>query len=665
MLVGFSCAVAGLIWPRASAGDQTKNAAAAKPIVFLGGGLSDEQTILFTTTIAASGQPAIVLLDGPKAGPYLKEFIAAYHPERIIPVGSFTEEKQDLDQRLGVTTAPIVPWKRGPPDELWKILFPKAERLVLCPAEPRELLLQSACLAGALRAPLYINQGDDGESDALRRRVTAWGTKEIFAAADAEKLCRGLSNVHVAPLRDHEAVAREHVRRLLDKAAVHTIVLANPSDVRLGLGEMSPLAPWLAIERHAPLLLTNDEGENAEALVESAEPLQADTMILVAGLKAIPMRRRPNPVAGKDVEIVMEPMTPRGEQTFSYATGRLFHEDPAVVPLMLARQRLLDMPAGQPTPPRKALIVSNPGGGLPLLETFSRNTAREFRNRGYETIAMFEDDVNKESVRRLVPKQDIFLWEGHYRTLIDEYGLPNWTEPLRPSLVFLQSCLALNEAEAQPLLQRGAMSVIGSPVRMYSASGGSFTLAFFDAMLYDGQTLGGALRQAKNFLLTYSLLKEKRLGEGAKLGGANLRSAWAFTLWGDPALKLPEPTPPAEPMPAVRPEVHGRTIVFSLPPTSYEKVTSEKYEAQMLPNSRLAGLLGPEKPDGKRSLVPFIFAEIHLPTAPAGKTPVLHSRLPGNHWVFCYDRRRRCGYLLVTPRPRDEKEIRFHIEWEG
>ena len=38
----------------------------------------------------------------------------------------------------------------------------------------------------------------------------------------------------------------------------------------------------------------------------------------------------------------------------------------------------------------------------------------------------------------------------------------------------------------------------------------------------------------------------------AKLGGANLRSAWAFTLWGDPSLRLPRPTPAEGALPAVR-----------------------------------------------------------------------------------------------------------------
>jgi len=45
--------------------------------------------------------------------------------------------------------------------------------------------------------------------------------------------------------------------------------------------------------------------------------------------------------------------------------------------------------------------------------------------------------------------------------------------------------------------------------------------------------------------------------------------------------------------------------------------------------------------------------------------PRLTSWVPSKHWVFCWDERRRCGYLLVAPRLKDEKEERFHISFEG
>jgi hypothetical protein len=84
----------------------------------------------------------------------------------------------------------------------------------------------------------------------------------------------------------------------------------------------------------------------------------------------------------------------------------------------------------------------------------------------------------------------------------------------------------------------------------------------------------------------------------------------------------------------------------------------------MRPNARLAGLLSKDPDEDGRRLVPFLFAEVHLPKVPRDKVPQLRSRLPASHWVFCWDQRRQRGYLLVTPRPKDEKELRFQVEWE-
>jgi hypothetical protein len=214
-------------------------------------------------------------------------------------------------------------------------------------------------------------------------------------------------------------------------------------------------------------------------------------------------------------------------------------------------------------------------------------------------------------------------------------------------------------------MQRGAFAIVGASTRTYSGSGSAFTLAFFDAVLYERQTLGSSLRHAKNFLLAYSLLKEKRLGADARLGGANVRSAWAFSLWGDPSLTLPPVAPPADALPAVRHRVTANnTIVLSLPPSAYEKVTNGKYQAQMLPNARLAGLLTKENAEHEQRFVPFVFAEVHLPRVPTDRPLRLESRVPDSHYVFCWDARRSTGYLLITPRSRDEKELRFRVRWD-
>jgi hypothetical protein len=305
------------------------------------------------------------------------------------------------------------------------------------------------------------------------------------------------------------------------------------------------------------------------------------------------------------------------------------------------------------------LIVSNPGGGLPLLETFSRTTARELANAGYETTAVFGRRAKRDDVRRLLPQQTIFLWEGHYSTLVREFEIPEWTEPLRPSLVFLQSCLALTEA--QPFLRRGACAVVGTSSRTYSGSGGAFTLAYFDALAYERQSLGGSLRHAKNFLQSFAELKKKRLGSASKLGGANIRTAWSFTLWGDPTLQLPAPPPAQEPLTRVQHQVDGNTIRILVPETPHEKTTTGRYQSEAWANARLGGLLKATESDS-RHLLPLVFAEVHL-QAHAAKTPQLSSRLPGKRWVFSWDARRNCGYLLATPRP-DDKELRFQVSWK-
>jgi hypothetical protein len=633
-------------------------------VVLLAGGLPDE-SIICLSTLVAKNRDTVLLLDSPKVSSQLKDFLQSYQSDRVLPVGSFPEDSTGLEQRLGCKIAPIIQWTKGPASALWKEYCPLAECVVVCPAEPRRQLLQAGCLAGASGVPLFVLSGQPEEKSTLRKQLSEWKTRKIYAIGDAAKLCDNLKSVHVVRLVDAEAVAQAHRRLLRQAGPIQTLVVTNPADIRPGQTSMSALAPWIAIQHRAALLLTNDKGDDAGNEIRQAlgtrDLREAESLILVGDLSALPMERRPNPIAGKDQYIEMEPMTPAGTEPFTFATGRLFADDPAFVPWILARQKLL----GSNSKGLKALVVSNPSGGLPLLEAFSRNTTKELANTGYQTSALFNQDVNPNRIRTLLPDQDIFLWEGHYATLTKEYKMHEWTESTKPSLVFLQSCLALAEGKAQPFLQRGAVALIGTSTRTYSASGGACALAFFDALLYDRETVGGSLRQAKNFLLAYSLLKEKRLGKSAKLTGANLRSSWAFSLWGDPTLRMPMAESPDNSLPPVRHEVHGHTISISLPETRYRKAISNQYQAEMSPNGRLAGLITlDEDEENVKHLVPFIFAEVHLPKVPTGKIPRLHSRLPESRWVFNWDARRKCGYLLLMPRIKDQDEIRFHVDWE-
>ncbi len=646
----------GLLGHRAAVVDR-----AGSRDVYLAGGLSDTALVTLGAAVSSARSPALLLIDSPGATPYNRAFLSAYEPGRVFPVGRFDGGRAELERRLDVCVESPVSCDGELPPAVLQRLYPGAVQAVVCPAAPRGQLLQAACLAGTLAAPLFVADGGPGQAGCLKNRLAACGVRKVIAVGNVTGLAPGPD---VTFLADGAAAAAARLRELARRGRIATVIVANASDAGPKLGGISALAPMVALRKNAPLLLTNAAGSNAESVVLAAtrdRPLRdVDSVVFVAGLAAVPMAERPNPIAkDKDPVIEMEPLTPRGTEPFSFATGRLFHEDPAVVALLLARPELLARPGRS----RRALVASNPGGGMDLLEAFSRNTVQELRNAGYETTAVFGKEVNGEELRRILPEFDVFLWEGHHNPLIVDYGFARWDEPLPPAFVFLQSCLALKESKAGPLLSRGAVGVVGSSTRTYSASGGACSLAFFDALLYDGESLGGALRQSKNFLLAYSLLKEKRLGGEATRAGANLRSAWAFTLWGDPTLRLPRPEPPADARPPVRHEVRGDTVVLHLPAERHEPVTSAKYHAEMMPNARLAGLLRKGKPDDGRSLVPFVFAEVHLPDAEPGRTPRLHSRLSPDRYVFCWDARRACGYLLAAPGPTTERELRFRVEW--
>jgi hypothetical protein len=637
----------------------------AKHVVFLCGEMSPEALIQVGSAVAARNDNSVLLFDLPKAEIYTKAFLKTYRPNRIVPVGIFPRGINDLEYRLDMRTDAAVSCAGDPPLAMWQAILGRAPNAVLCPNTPRSQVLHAAVLAAELHAPLILVCGRTGESNRIASFLKEMRAKDVWTVGDAASLCKGLSNVTVHPLAKESQVANLAISFANRKGPIETLVVANPEDNAPGLGGMSSLVPWMAVRRHAALLLTNATGDNVEDLISRATGnhhlRHADSLILAGNLKAIPMKQRPNPIPNdKDAAIDMEPMTPIGSDPVSFATGRLFHKDPRVVALMLARQQLW---AEEGHAPHKALIASNPGGTLPLLEAFSRNTIKEFRNAGFETTSLIGSQVNKEDLRNLLSQNDLFLWEGHHNTLIRDYAFPEWDEPLPPSLVFLQSCLALKEEKVLPLLQRGAIGVVGSSTRVYSATGGACSLAFMDALLYDNQSLGGALRQAKNFLLAYALLKEKRLGNQAHRGGANLRSAWAFTLWGDPTLKLPHPEVPQDALPPVHHVVQGNTIVLSIPEQRLDRIYTAKYQAQMPPNGRLAGLIHRDGDEDGSPLLPMLFAEVSLPKAPAGRTPRLQSRIPSDRYVFTWDERRKTGYLLVLPRPSDKDDLRFNVHW--
>lgn len=656
-------ALLGLPAPRAAAQD------AADPprtgTVILAGEMPNADLMTLSVAAAAFAPDATFLMDTPKARTSVKLYLDTTLPAKVHLVGRFPP-LVDPVRRWGVGPPVIVPEnaKADPVAFAWSLAPAGVGRAVVAPSDNWEELFRAAALAGVMKAPLFVLREEGDPVAGFRELAAAKGVRQVVAVGGAIDPVSKLGGFEVVRLADAAAADAAHRRELAKSGPPRQWVLASPGD----LDGCGVFAPWVATLRKAAIILTNEEGTNSEKVVQAAlagpDGKTVDSMMVVGDPDMIPQAKRRNPTAGRDGDYVdVEPWIPRdGHALITIPSGRIFNPDRSGVPLMIARSKLLTETKRQP----KVFISSNPGDGLRLLETFSRNTARELENAGCKVTGMFgRFTLTETQARKAMTENDYFIWEGHNGTVRGRFGVGRFQDPMLPSIAFIQSCAELNAQVAGPLLDRGAVSVIGTPNRMFSGSGGAYVLAFSDALAYDGMTVGQAMRHAMNYMLMYAELKEVRLGGDARLGGANRRAAWTFCLWGDPNARLPAPTPAPNALPRLRSTGNKSAITLKLPEQKYPTTEVMPYRAEMWPGGRLAGLYSFEGEDEGRSLIPLAFAEVAIPDAPAGKVPHLSSRVPSRNYVFKWDARRKVAYILLLPREKDVAEVEFRVHWDA
>src|SRR5206468_747983 len=130
-------------------------------------------------------------LDTPESQAWSRRFLDAYKPERVVIVG---EAPREIAERYGVRAEAAVELTGGKPLQLWNKLLPNADRLVVCPATPRAVLLQAACVAGQLKAPLYLTN-EETNRDELLQFIAERKPREILAVGAAADLLRDRSGV--------------------------------------------------------------------------------------------------------------------------------------------------------------------------------------------------------------------------------------------------------------------------------------------------------------------------------------------------------------------------------------------------------------------------------------------------------------------------------------
>src|SRR5947199_219713 len=75
---------------------------------------------------------------------------------------------------------------------------------------PAPELLQAACLAGALKLPLFVLREGDDPLKGLKELLAARGAQEVVAVGAAIPPCKKLEGVRVTELADAAAVAAAH-----------------------------------------------------------------------------------------------------------------------------------------------------------------------------------------------------------------------------------------------------------------------------------------------------------------------------------------------------------------------------------------------------------------------------------------------------------------------
>jgi hypothetical protein len=346
--------------------------------------------------------------------------------------------------------------------------------------------------------------------------------------------------------------------------------------------------------------------------------------------------------------------------------------------------------------PSRLLMIANCGSGrtaLPLCETMSRNTASEFKNFGVHVDEFYGTPPQAPAILTAAQSAQLILYEGHllYQDLIDppivrrslaqnypldQEDLEGIVGPIGGSendampmprvvaaeptsqhlqgplegfpIVVLQSCESLDDAVLWRLDELGGAALIGSMTPIHSGCGSDLLNAAMTSLLYRGGTLGETLRDAQNFMFCVEELKARR---GHKEMAKGVRVAMSFRLWGDPELQVfPMGLSPPQQSPVRAEWIGSDTLRIHMPDSRLPEARSEKYVANMFPNSQGAGLVKIQD-DSMKRILPFYSFCVPLPErlAKSGATQLEPPRIDARRVNARIDRSRGLLYLVYYP----------------
>jgi len=610
----------------------------------------------------------------------------------------------------------------------------KTEMVVMAIIEDSEAMILGSTLASHLAVPFIPIAGDEN-SEVFSKELKVLSVNRVYFVTSE----RGLTSINI-PGQEIEILDTPTVQQRLVKILgvnnIRNIILFRVPDEFTDSGASSWLAPYLSLMHGAPLIPCYSSEplsaeENAELLIKTYS-LKPCTATILADYDSIDKITTTYTTDLDDYELLLEPCSrPKEGMAVEIGVGRIPFIELWASSTFIARNIARGYVLGQKNP--KVLMIANPNteyGPLPLCETISRATAREFKNFGVHIDEFYGTSSYELTVQSVARDSQLIIFEGHIvdtpsfiggseqpqaypeewygheetEDLIyyqasepDKYTMIDFEQIISEEpnawknttykktetsfktqlvhaeapqdvnqlnglpLVILQSCHSLDES-ALSILASDAVGIIGSSASIHSASGSAFIKAFCDGLLYRGDTVGEALRDARNYLLCVSELKTKRgHQEQAKVN----RVAHSFHLWGDPETRLFNSSlkrPKLQPVSAtfIAPDqIHIATPKRRLPTSM-----TEEYFLCMFPGNQVAGIVKRLKNKDIRRVAPLYFFRIPMPK---GFVPSQYADLKGpdetsNRAVFLVDPFERFLYILCFPE-KDEKEQEFTLQF--
>jgi hypothetical protein len=448
--------------------------------------------------------------------------------------------------------------------------------------------------------------------------------------------------------------------------------------------------------------------------VGEARCATASSEVVQQGLQAssgTPAAKQADDEGNPPYEVETEPCVPtRFGQVAGMSVGRIPFGSLEAAAVLFARGLLRPRLVAGQRPPRM-LMVANPNldEPLPLCEVVGRVTADEFKNCRVRVDEFYRRPAGSPEVMAALGAAHLIMYQGHgyhdwlFRSPADaprqrsnhrnqrvgrevhdsqtaqkplqskgaaepspprpqekapqQHRAPSFHHPLEGlPVVVLQACHSLHEDVLQQIQQLGGVALVGTSTPIHSGSGTAFAKAFSDGLLYRGDTLGEAFRDAQNYLFCLQDLGDHR---GHQEQAKMQRVALSFRLWGDPELRVfPQPLakPTRRPV-SITWDAPDR-LKIKLPETRLAEQRAAAYVARLFPGSETGAMVRRAGSGEARLLTPVHFFRLPLPkNFLAAGYAALRRREDGSfRAVFRVDPAGRFLYVLYFPNKESPKK---------